>query len=92
MSLPLIRHEVSMMLSQSNEHIAEAEAKLATGGFREKVGAAGELSFLKRQKATVEQRLNEIDAQPDATETLLQWVKEEVFNLNLRLASWIAHG
>jgi len=33
----------------------------------------------------------EIDAHPDASETLYEWVKEELFNLNLRLDSWIAH-
>ena len=91
MPLSVIRREVAAMLRQANEHIAEAEAKFASGDMREKVDAAGELSFLKRQKATVEERLREIDAQPQATETLFQWVKEEVFNLNVRLQDWITH-
>ena len=37
--------------------------------------------------------LKEIDAAPDgASETLFGWVKEEVFNLKLRLESWVAGG
>ena len=48
--------------------------------------------MLERQKAMVEGRLREIEAQPQATETLFQWVKEQVFNLNMRLESWIARG
>jgi predicted nucleic acid-binding Zn-ribbon protein len=74
-----------------NERIAEAEKALASGTRREKVDAAGELAFLRRQKATIEDRLKEIEAEPHATETLFEWVKEEAFNLNLRLQSWCAN-
>ena len=90
--MQLIRHEVIMMLSQANLKILEEEQKIAAGSDRERVTAAGELLFLKRQRQTLEQRLAEIEARPKAPETLYQWVKEEVFNLNMRLESWIAHG
>ena len=91
MSMQVVRHEVEMMLAQANLKISDARAMLATGTDREKVDAAGELSFLEVQKQTLQDRMAEIDAHPDASETLYEWVKEEVFNLNLRLDSWIAH-
>jgi hypothetical protein len=88
-----IRHEVGMMLADVNERLAEAEQKLSQGAPREKVKAAGELSFLRRQKETIEGRVKEINAAPPhASETLLRWLKEEAFNLKLRAQSWIAGG
>ncbi|HWE45325.1 MAG TPA: hypothetical protein VG407_04780 [Caulobacteraceae bacterium] len=61
---------------------------MARGAYRGKVNTAGELGFLSRQKAMIVERLAEIDSRPQATETLLQWIKEEVFNLKLRLEQW----
>jgi len=88
-----IRHEVGMMLADVNEKLAEAEIQLSRGSPIEKVKAAGELSFLRRQREMIEDRVKEIDAAPEgASETLFRWVKEEVFNLKLRLESWIAGG
>ena len=87
--MPLIKAEVDTMLAQVNKQISDAEAKLADGADRQKVGAAGELAVLKSQKESVEGRLIEITARPDATETMFQWIKEEVFNLKLRLEIWI---
>jgi hypothetical protein len=92
MSMPVIRSEVALMLADADQKFALAEADLAKGDARKKVKAAGELTFLKRQKEELEQRLKEIDASPAASETLFQWIKEEVFNLTLRLESWIAGG
>jgi hypothetical protein len=92
MSMQVIRHEVVMMLSQANMKISEAEQIIAAGSDRERIDAAGELFFLKRQKETLQQRLAEIETRADAPTTLYEWIKEEVFNLNLRLESWIAHG
>ena len=40
----------------------------------------------------LEHRLKEIEANPNATETLFQWIKEECFGLSLRLDTWIAGG
>ncbi len=92
MSMQVVRHEVEMMLAQAKLKILDAETALVSGTDREKVDAAGELSFLKRQRETLQERLAEIETRSDAPETLYQWVKEEVFNLNLRLESWLAHG
>ena len=93
MALDNIRHEVGMMLAEVNEKLAESERQLSQGTPSEMVNAAGELSFLRRQKETIEDRVKEIDAAPDgASETLFRWVKEEVFNLKLRLESWVAGG
>jgi hypothetical protein len=37
--------------------------------------------------------VKEVDDAPEgASESLFRWVKEEVFNLNLRMKSWIAGG
>ena len=93
MALDNIRHEVGMMLAELNEKLAQSERQLSQGTPSEKVNAAGELSFLRRQKETIEDRVKEIDAAPDgASDTLFRWVKEEVFNLKLRLESWVAGG
>ena len=92
-ALDNIRHEVGMMLADVNERLAKAERQLSRGTPSAKVNAAGELSFLRRQKETIDDRMKEIDAAPEgASETLFRWIKEEVFNLNLRLESWIAGG
>jgi chromosome segregation ATPase len=90
MSMPTIRHEVALILGQANDKISDAKAKLANGSDREKVRAAGELSFLERERDELEQRLKEIERDPGATETLFQWVREEGFILALRLETWIA--
>jgi hypothetical protein len=90
MPMTVIKGEVAMMLRQASQQIAEAEAKLASGTYGEKVHAAGELAFLKRQKETLDLRLEEIENHPEASETLFQWIKEEWFNLTLRLDNWIA--
>lgn len=93
MALDNIRHEVSMMLAEVNLRLAEAEDRLAKGTLRERVDAAGELTFLRSQKEMIETRMKVIDSAPaDATETPLRWLKEEIFNLKLRLDAWIAGG
>jgi len=93
MALEHIRHEVSEMLSDVNLQLADAERRLSNGTLSQKVDAAGELAFLRTQKDMVETRLKQLDAVPaSASETPLRWLKEEVFNLKLRLESWIAGG
>ena len=91
MSMQVIRHEVGMMLAEANLKIADATSLHANGTDREKVDAAGELTFLTRQRGMLHRRLAELDQHPHAPETVYQWVKEEVFNLNFHLESWIAH-
>jgi len=90
MSMPTIRHEVAMMLSQVNTKIAEAESALAAGTLREKVNAAGDLDALRRQKQKIEARLVEVDARLETSETFLAWLKEQILNLDLQLDSLLA--
>jgi hypothetical protein len=93
MPLDHIRGEVGMMLTEVNKRLALAERLLQEGTMREKVDAAGELAVLRRRKALVEARENEIEALPaDVRETPLRWLREEVFNLNVQLQSWISGG
>jgi hypothetical protein len=92
MSLSTIRQEVAMILEETDKQIRQAEADLAKGSYSQKVHAAGELSFLRGQHDQVIQRLKSIDGMPEASETLFQWIKEEAFNLKLRIESWIANG
>ncbi|HWA63216.1 MAG TPA: hypothetical protein VG939_17695 [Caulobacteraceae bacterium] len=92
MTMQQIGREVAMMLDQVDQRIAEAEAKLAKGADRQKVEAAGELAFLKRQQASLKHRLDEIRAHPDSPQTLFQWLREEVLNLTMRLDGWVAGG
>ena len=80
------------MLTQVNLKISDAKALLERGTDREKVDAAGELSLLAQQFATLEKRLAAIDARADASGAVSQWFAEEIFNLNLRLESWITHA
>jgi hypothetical protein len=89
MTKSLIRQEVTLMLADVDTEIAKAEAMRGKGGLK-RVEAAGELVDLRRQKDTLVRRLKEIDADPDANDTFFRWVKEDLFNLKLRLANWIA--
>lgn len=85
----LIRQEVELMLADVDAEIVKAEAMRAKGGLK-RVEAAGELADLNRQKATLAARLKEIDADPQASDTFFRWVKEDLFNLKLRVANWIS--
>ncbi|HZK99654.1 MAG TPA: hypothetical protein VFC47_07115 [Caulobacteraceae bacterium] len=90
MALDHIKHEVAMMLAATNEHVREAEGKLIRGGDVQKVKAAGELDFLKRQKAALEGRMAELEASPEGvTETIAEWLKQEWFNLKQRFEEWV---
>jgi hypothetical protein len=93
MALNHIRGEVDMMLAEVNKRLAAAEQMLQEGTMREKVDAAGELAVLRQRKLLVETRQKELEALPtDARETPLRWLKEEVFNLNVQLQSWVTGG
>jgi hypothetical protein len=93
LALENIERDVRRMLADVNEQLAEAEQRLAQGAMREKVDAAGELVFLRSHKEMVEARLARLNAvAPAAAETPLRWLREEIFNLKLRVESWIAGG
>ena len=92
MSMPLIRRDVGQMLAQTNIEIADAEIVLRDGPDLAKARAAGRLAMLYRHREELERRVAEIDQHPEASETVFQWIKEEVFSLSIGIERWIAHG
>lgn len=89
--MPHIRYEVMMLLANTNTQLADAERKLARGVGTERVAAAGQVAVLKRQRELLRRRLDEIDIDPAASETIFQWLKEEMFNLRLHIQGGAAH-
>lgn len=85
MSTPMIRKEAQGLLEDVESRMRAAEDRLAKGSDVEKIEAAGDLAFLRGQKQSLDQRLAAIDARPQTSETAYAWLKEEVFNLGLRL-------
>jgi hypothetical protein len=53
-----------MMLAEVSEKLAVAERRFSQGMPSEKVNAAAKLSFLRRQKGMIEDRVKGIDAAP----------------------------
>jgi hypothetical protein len=92
MALNHIRHEVVLALAQTKDLIREAVMVVQRGDGAERVDAAGELEFLRRQKLMLERRLAEVDRRLAEPETAFRWVRQEWFNLMLHFESWIAHG
>jgi hypothetical protein len=92
-SLDNIKREVGMMAADVDFRMAEAQRSYVHGDDRAKVAAAGDLVWLKAQKAMLDVRMRELAAMPEtAAEDAWQWLKEQWFNLMLRLDSWLAHG
>ena len=86
MSIEPIKAELIGMLAQANSKIKEAEAQRANGTGEERVHAAGELVFLKAQKADLEVRTRELGAVQDGLgATVVQWIKEDWLILMQRL-------
>ena len=93
MALADIRHEVILALAHTHDAQHEAEALLARGPDPEKVIAAGELDFLRRQDAKLRARLAEVDRRiADRRDSIFGWFRQEWFSLMLHVESWIAHG
>jgi hypothetical protein len=92
MSLADIRHEVVLSLALTKEAQHEARWAYDHGSYVEKVLAAGELSFLQRQKTRLERRLDEVDRRIAERRTLFSWYRQVWFNLTVQVESWIAHG
>lgn len=84
MPTPTIPHDVQGTLKDLEAKIAAGGAALAGGRPVEPVNAAGELAFLKDQKASLKTRLAEIEGRPEGSETVHAWWKEEVFDLGPR--------
>ena len=91
MSLADIRHEVVLSLALTKEAQHEARWAYTHGSYGEKVLAAGELSFLQRQKARLERRLDEVDRIAER-QAFFSWHRQVWFNLMFQVESWIAHG
>ncbi len=92
MPLPVIRRDVGQMLARTNIEIADAEIVLHAGPDLAKARAAGKLAMLYRHREALQRRLADIDRRPEASETIFQWIKEEVFSLSLGIERWIADG
>lgn len=91
MSTEGIKSEVRELLTQVNEKILQADRKLAGGTGEQRVHAAGELVFLKRQRDELEARTRALDEAPEggAGRTVVEWIKEDWMILMQRLESWI---
>jgi hypothetical protein len=92
MALADIRREVILALAHTHDAQHDARAALDHGDDVEKVVAAGELDFLRRQDARLLRRLAEIDRRAAEHRTTFAWARQEWFNLMLHLESWIVHG
>lgn len=90
--MPHVRREVELMLAQTNEHLADAERMLASGDYRDKVDAAGDLALLRRHKQMIEERLKSIVQNESMPEDFFAIVREEYFNLTLRLRQFLTGG
>jgi len=93
MSIEPLKAEVTHLLADADYKVREAERSLWLGGPEEKIVAAGELTFLKRQQESLRGRLHELEAcQGDSLETIFQWFREEGMLLRQRLEDWIVHA
>lgn len=92
MSLIGIKQEIESALLQIDERLLEAENKQLAGTPHEKVEAAAELAFLKRQKLGLKRQLAELDYLPDGRwERIRLWLKEETAIIERRLGEWVVH-
>lgn len=92
MSLIGIKQEIGLALLQIDERLLEAEAKRLEGTLRERVEAAAELAFLKRQKLGLKRQLAELDHLPDGRwERMHLWLSEEAEIIERRLKEWVVH-
>jgi len=83
-------YQVRRLLADLDEKIREAERALWAGGAEAHIKPAGELTFLKRQKESLQSRLHELEmSRGSAMETVLRWFNEEGMLLHYRLDDWI---
>jgi hypothetical protein len=92
MALESARREVVLERAVVHEHIREATMARASGVYREKVDAAGELTLLRRQATMLEARLAEIDQRRATHRTMFGWFRQTWFELRFHFESWIAHA
>jgi len=73
-------------VAKANSKIEDAEQQQATGTGQERVHAAGQLVFLRRQKEELEGRTRELGTVQDGpTATVAEWIKEDWMMLMQRL-------
>jgi len=85
MSTADIRREVENMLADTDARIAEAEAKHSSAALEARVEAAGRLAVLKHQRDVLKRRLAEVQGAEKGHDALFQWLKEDLFNINMNL-------
>ena len=90
MSVEAIRTEVERLLAQADEKVRRAEHLHLQGTEEQKVEAAGQLTWLRRQRDELVARLGELDRSPGhGGATVGQWVKEDWMLLIQRLDAFI---
>ncbi len=93
MSMEPLRHEVRDLLIQADDKVHTAVKALTTGSDEQRVRAAGQLVFLRRQRDELEARMRELDRCPDGVaQTIGQWIKEDWMILMQRLETWMKGG
>jgi hypothetical protein len=88
MTVEAIRTEVERLLAQADERVRRAEQLRLEGTDEEKVEAAGQLTWLRRQRDELHARLDELDRSPGGS-TVGQWFKEDWMLLIQRLDAFI---
>ncbi|HWA64035.1 MAG TPA: hypothetical protein VG939_21865 [Caulobacteraceae bacterium] len=92
MPIQTIKNDTRDLLKEADKKVALAERRLAEGTPAEKVQAAGDLSVLKRHRAELAARLDELDKAKDgALPTLAERLKEEGMLLRQALENFSIH-
>ena len=90
MTVEAIRTEVERLLAQADERVRRAEQLHHDGTDAQKVEAAGQLTWLRRQRGELDARLHELDrSSGGGGATLSQWFKEDWMLLIQRLDAFI---
>ncbi|HUO21348.1 MAG TPA: hypothetical protein VMU59_02390 [Caulobacteraceae bacterium] len=84
-----VRTEVERLLAQADERVRRAEQLHQDGSEAQKVEAAGQLTWLRRQRDELKARLAEVDQPDGGGSRVLQWVKEDWMLLLQRLDAFI---
>jgi hypothetical protein len=93
MSIDPIKLEVRNLLAFIDLEIRDAECALAEGAPQGRVHAAGELVRLRKRKAELTARLDELEHASDgAASTFIQWVKESGMILAQTFETWLEAG
>jgi hypothetical protein len=89
MSVETIKTEVQQLLAQADEKLRRAQRRYDQGSDAEKVTAAGQLVFLRRQKEALDGRMADLDRVKDGGGATTQWFKEDWMLLMQRLDAFM---